>query len=220
MKSKLLFVTCVLLLGLIPLSYSDTEQILLYMCLEKQKHDLQKNCNNISHNLNDSHVVKSSNIGIILSNSCLAMINNNITNSCPNYDFLQKIYPGVIVNPENDVISKIRLITISPSLPEFKINQNSTKTTLNHDTFEIIFGVSQYVDGSCENAMVNTELFLLGSIIWYMADNCEEDNSLLFATHSITQNAIPFSHNSSNAWNELNHWENMEKNCYTKYHLC
>ena len=148
------------------------------------------------------------------------MTNNNITNSCPDYSLLYNLYPSVIVNPDSDVISKIRLITISPSLPEFKIGQNSTRTVLNYDTFEISFGKSTYVNNSCENAIVNTELFLLGSVIWHMNKNCEKDNLLTSTIHTITQEAISFNHNSSKVWNELNHWENMKENCHTKYHLC
>ena len=208
----------IILCGMINHSYAETneEKILLYMCLEKQKHGLAQNCNNIQYNLNDSHVAKSSNIGIILSNSCLTMINNNITNSCLNYDLLQKIYPGVIVNPDSDVISKIKLITISQNLPEFKLKPNSTKTTLHNNSFEVTFGKSVYVNDSCENATVSSDISLLGGLIWYMSKNCEADNSSLFPMYTIIQNAIPYNYNSSKSWNELNYWENIKESCKVK----
>ena len=204
--------------GIAQYSYADSneEKILLYMCLEKQKHGLEKNCNNIRHNLNDLHIANSSNIGIILSNSCLAMINNNITNSCPNYDILQNVYPGVIVNPNSDVISKIRLITISPTLPEFKIKPNSTETTLHNNSFKVTFGKSVYVDDSCENANVSTHWSLLGSIIWYMGENCNDTNTIHYTPHTMIKNATLYTYNSSNAWNELNYWENIKEQCKVK----
>ena len=204
--------------GLIEYSYADDtnkEKILLYMCLEKQRNGLEKDCDNIQHNLTDSHTVKSSNIGIILSNTCLAVLSSNMTD-CPNYDLLQKIYPSVIVNPDSDVISKIRLITISPYLPEFKLKPNSTKTILHNDSFAISFGKSVYVDDSCENATISTDLSLLGGLIWHMTENCEKNNPSLFATHTITQDAIPFSYNSSKAWNELQYWKNIKEECKIK----
>ncbi len=169
-------------------SESNTDRILYGMCIQKQEHGIIHDCNNIRHSLDNNgnysnektiHNVQSSDIGVILSNTCLTMINHNVTNDCPDYSMIQSTFPDVVVDPKPDIINRIRLITFVTTLDDFKVYPNSTNTNYDSTTnsFDYVMGKSRHVDESCNNATITIQnaLVLLGDTINYMTHDCDDE---------------------------------------------
>ncbi len=204
-------------------SYADntqTDRILLEMCLQKLQHGIVDNCNNIRHTIKESYVIKKSDVGIILSNSCLTMIKHNITTNCPSYDLLQNTYPNVIIDPDSNIINKIRIITISTALPDYKIPANSTSTTLKDNSFGYSFGNLRYVDNLCNDAIITPSLALLGDTIWHMENNCDQKYTNIDTIKQYKKDATPINHSDYTYYKYKSWLDDTIQNCTKQYGIC
>lgn len=82
------------------------------------------------------------------------------------------------VDPPGDIREKIRLITIEPSLPEYKINGISSEISHN-GTNLIITGHNRWIADDCQSITISAEdwIFLLGDTIHMANHNCDEEYS-------------------------------------------
>ena len=155
-----------------------------------------------------------SHIGVTLSRTCLSMISNNYTTTCPTYDELGAIFPdstnkvisggfeysdGIYqrvsgmaktnhfeyyryhegttlwIDPPGDIRGKIQLITIEPSLPEYKI----TGVSYNVINGTIQTGHDRYVNPNCSEIIISSEnwLFLVGDTMNLLNHDCDMSHS-------------------------------------------
>ncbi len=212
---------------------SNTEKILYEMCVQKQKHGIVENCNNIRHSLDNNgnysdtktiHNVESSDIGVILSNTCLAMIKNNVTHNCPDYTAIQSTFPDVIVDPKSDIINRIRLITFVTNLDDFKVYPNSTNSNYDNMTnsFGYTMGTSRHVDESCNTATITIQnaLILLGDTINLMAHDCDEEFTNIESIKKWSKNATAINHDDFKEYQYQRWLDDVKTNCTKQYGIC
>ena len=76
------------------------------------------------------------------------------------------------IDPPGDVRKKIKMIVIEPSLPEYKIQGESTKL----DDYTLTFGKDRSQNINCSEIKITAEnwVFLLGDSINYIKHNCDK----------------------------------------------
>lgn len=147
--------------------------------------------------------------GIALSKSCLVMIQNNITTSCPTYDQIQVLFPDntnqvtsgelnyfdgyyqrgppkilnpiqeyvfrdkptIWIDPPGSIRDRIDMITILPSVPEYKIKIESTMM----DDYNITFGIDRWINANCSEIKISAKnwVFLTGDAMRLIQHDCD-----------------------------------------------
>jgi len=214
---------------------SNTDKILYEMCIQKQEYGIVENCDGIYHTITDNNEltiynVDSSDIGVILSNTCLTMIKNNVTSNCPTYYDIQLLNlniifdPNVIVDPNIDIISHIRLITLVTNLDNYKIQPNSTNTNYDHltDSFDYSMGKSRYIDESCSQATITVQdsLFLLNDTINYMINDCDEEFTNADTIKTWSKNATAINYSDYTYYKYKSWLDDTINNCTKQYGIC
>ena len=190
------------------------------------KHGLVNDCSNIRYTdgAKTIHNVRSSDIGIILSNTCLTMIKNNVTNNCPSYDLIKSTFPDVIVDPDSEIIDEIRLITIVTSLNNYKLKPNSTNIQYDSITnsFDYVMGKSRYVDNSCNNVILSADnfIFLLGDTINYLTHDCDENYTNADTIIEWSKKATPINKTDFKEYHYQSWLSHTIQNCTKQYGVC
>ena len=116
----------------------------------------------------------------------------------------------VWIDPPGDIQDRIQLITIEPSLPEFKIQSVSHKYQNN----TIQTGFDRWVNDSCDKATISAEnwLFLAGDTVRLMQHGCNHDYSYFDNVKTIEFKKTIFDITTSYKW-QLDNWisESLEK---------
>lgn len=101
----------------------------------------------------------------------------------PDRYYWYKTEPILWLDPPGKILSKIHLITIETSLPEYK-----TKDSIKMDDYDISFGKDRYIDLSCTNARITAKnwLFLTGDSMQLLKHNCDPKFTNFNSTKIIT----------------------------------
>ncbi len=118
---------------------------------------------------------------------------------------------AIFIDPPADIRNKIFMIYVEPQLGDFVLSGDhkiSDGIRTLHNT--------RYVDSNCHSATISDDnlRYVLPDTIYYLYTGCEFDR--LNTVKIIQQEQFSFNHNSSKAWNELNHWQNMKEACKIK----
>lgn len=194
------------------------------MCLRKIEASVfDVNCN-ITDLSNDAlqHTTDRHKIGLILSTTCLKLIQLG-SDKCPTYELLSSAYsPYILINPDEKILEKIRIITIAPNLPVYKDSLVSTHTQYNNtkNNFEIKYFEKRFINKSCTNAIVESYWPTIGDTIYHMTFNCDEDHTFLKNTISWDKKATPI-HILDFKEYQYNIWlDDTIKNCVNEYGKC
>lgn len=87
------------------------------------------------------------------------------------------------LDPPESVRKKIKMITIEPSLPEYKIGKES-KTM---DDYNITFGKDRYINANCSEIKITAKnwLFMTGDAMNLLKHNCDLSYSTFNATTTL-----------------------------------
>lgn len=118
---------------------------------------------------------------------------------------------AIFVDPPADIRNKIFMIYVEPQLDDFILPGDNTIS----DGIRTIHN-TRYVDSKCHSATISDDnlRYVLPDTIYYLYTGCEVDR--LNTVKIIQQKQIPFNHNSSKTWNELQYWENAKELCKVK----
>lgn len=205
----------------------------------------------------------SDDIGIYLSDSCIASLKTNPeTSPCPDYGVIETVFPdttlpqlsgGFVIkdglyqrelkhlnnhyeyyrtngHPDNwldppaDVATRIKMIEIHPSLPEYKIKNNSTLMNLDNDseTFSRFLGHSRYVTPNCMNAAITSEnwLFVLGDTIQFLHENCDPTKTQMNTVTKYTKEKTQFDIKETRDYQHKLWIQMIKDNCLSEYGKC
>ena len=88
------------------------------------------------------------------------------------------------LDPPENVRKRIKVITIEPSLPEYKIGAESKKM----DDYNVTFGKDRYINANCSEIKITAEnwLFMTGDAMNLLKHNCDLSYSTFNATVTIS----------------------------------
>ena len=93
-----------------------------------------------------------------------------------------RYYTGDIIwlDPPEDVRKRIKVITIEPSLPEYKIGKESKQM----DDYNITFGKDRYINANCSEIKITAKnwLFMTGDAMNLLKHDCDLSYSTFNAT--------------------------------------
>lgn len=106
----------------------------------------------------------------------------NILNPIQEYVF--KPVPTLWIDPPGSIRDRIDMITILPSVPEYKIPINSTHM----DNYIITFGIDRWINPNCSEIKItaNNWVFLTGDGLRLLAHNCDMNYTSFNGTVSHT----------------------------------
>ena len=86
--------------------------------------------------------------------------------------YYYSIEPVLWVDPPSDARSRLIMITIESSLPEYKIGDESNKM----NDYNVSFQKDRWVDDKCKEAKVTakTWVYLIGDTLNYLKHNCDK----------------------------------------------
>jgi len=135
-------------------------------------------------------------ISISLDKSCLTLLENNMSSSCPTYDEIKGVFAntpcgykgdaclkyfsqvgiknGYVINPDFSVFERVKNVVIRANFDEFKMPGSGGG--YNNTSHSLTFGLGRFVD-KCHAAYVDAKLWLTltGDSIWYLNNNCQSD---------------------------------------------
>lgn len=130
----------------------------------------------------------------------------------------------VWINPPADVSTRIRMIDILPSLPDYKIKQNSTMMNLDSDSGQFIryMGHTRYTSPDCKYSAISAEnwLFNLGDTINLMNHNCDPNFTQLTTVTKITKQKSYQDISTSMDYQHKQWIKQIKDNCLSEYGKC
>lgn len=222
-----LTVACLLLVGLIPVSYSDKLSDDIGISISDSCMSLIK--------LNSDKCPDYQMIATVFPDTTLPQLSGG-------FDVIDGIYQrdnqqknkhyefyrtngksNQWLDPPADTQSRIKMIEIRPSLPEYKIH-NSTKMILNNDnySFERFLGHSRYVDASCMKAAITSEnwIFVLADTINYLHNNCDPNSTELNTIKKISTVKTIIDIRESRDYQHKLWIQHIKENCIFEYGKC
>lgn len=127
------------------------------------------------------------------------------------YDYENSTF--LFVDPSGAMKSKLNMITIESSLPEYKLNYKMTNNTRT-------LGQHRYID-DCNNAVIDGKqwLFLLGDTMNYMKNGCMGETAVN-DTKTYYQEYTVHDISTSSKWLHQVFLDWVVENCLSKYDIC
>lgn len=128
------------------------------------------------------------------------------------------------LDPPADVLTRIKIIEIRPSLPDYKLKGNSTIMMLNNDTnsFERYLGHSRYVDDSCLTAAITSEnwIFNLADTINFLHNDCDPNSTEMNTIKKISTPKTLMDIRDSRDYQHKQWIKQIKENCIFEYGKC